>query len=210
MIPNCIISYGTTVFLFLHALLLLSPWQPLTALKGLFARACTGCAAFVQVTLMEWKSSGPDSGPLSEDFLVFFVRWAADPLTAIYPVTGVLTAGLYWWLGDVASRSFRLIALLRRYGLPNVSIFRSQAGFHCRSGIPTWQSWPIGRHPSRGNPRRRRLSCARYSPRRSATRNSARITNPSAGQRPKRSPRLPLPNRLLNRTSRYRPISPEK
>jgi hypothetical protein len=42
---------------------------------------------------MEWKSSGPDSGPPSENFLVFFARWAADPLTAIYPVAGPLTAG---------------------------------------------------------------------------------------------------------------------
>jgi hypothetical protein len=48
---------------------------------------------FVPVTLMVWKSSGRDSGPPSESFLVFFVRWAADPLAAIYPVAGQLTAG---------------------------------------------------------------------------------------------------------------------
>jgi hypothetical protein len=73
---------------------------------------------FVPVTLMEWKSSGPDSGPPSENFLVFFARWAADPLTAIYLVAGLLTAGFTGgW--ELASQSFRLITLLRRYGLPN-------------------------------------------------------------------------------------------
>ena len=59
-----------------------------------------GAAVFVPVTLMEWKSSGPDSGPpVRELLLVFFLRWAADPLTAIFPVAGLVTAGLYWWLG---------------------------------------------------------------------------------------------------------------
>lgn len=99
MIPSFIISYGTTVCLFLPALFLLSLWRSLTALRVCTLGLVLGAAVFVPVTLMEWKSSGPDSGPPSENFLVFFVRWAADPLTAIYPVAGLLTAGLYWWLG---------------------------------------------------------------------------------------------------------------
>jgi hypothetical protein len=56
-------------------------------------------AVFVPLTWMEWKSSGADSGPPTESFLTFFVRWTADPLTAIYPLAGLTTAGLYWWLG---------------------------------------------------------------------------------------------------------------
>ena len=44
--------------------------------------------------LMAWKSSGPDSGPPTENILVFFVRWAADPFTAIFPLAGLMTAGL--------------------------------------------------------------------------------------------------------------------
>ena len=99
MIPSCIISYGTTVFVFLPALFLLSLWRPLTALRVCTLGLVLGAAVFVPVTLMEWKSSGADSGPPSENFLVFFVRWAADPLTVLYPVAGLLTAGLYWWLG---------------------------------------------------------------------------------------------------------------
>ena len=57
-----------------------------------------GALVFAPLTWLEWKSSGPDSGPPTENFLVFFVRWAADPLTAVFPLAGLITAGLYWWL----------------------------------------------------------------------------------------------------------------
>jgi hypothetical protein len=30
--------------------------------------------------------------------LAFSLRWAADPFTAIYPLAGLMTSGLYWWL----------------------------------------------------------------------------------------------------------------
>jgi hypothetical protein len=99
MIPSCIISYGTTIFLFLPALFLLSQWRPLTALNVCLLGLVLGALVFVPVTAMEWKSSGPDSGPPTENFFVFFVRWAADPFTAVYPVAGLVTAGFYWWLG---------------------------------------------------------------------------------------------------------------
>ncbi len=98
MISSCIISYGTTMFLFLPALFLLSLWRPLTALNVCLLGLVLGAAVFVPVTLMVWKGSGPDSGPPTENFLVFFVRWAADPFTAIFPLAGLVTAGLYWWL----------------------------------------------------------------------------------------------------------------
>ena len=99
MIPSCIISYGTTMFLFLPSLFLLSLLRPLTALNVCLLGLVLGAAVFLPVTLMEWKSSGPGSGPPTENFLVFFGRWAADPLTAVYPLAGLVTAGLYWWLG---------------------------------------------------------------------------------------------------------------
>ena len=98
LIPSCIVSYGTTIFLFLPCLFLLSLWRPLTASRVCVLGLALGAAVFVPVTLMEWKSSGPDSGPPVESFFSFFVRWAADPLTAIYPVAGLITATAYWWL----------------------------------------------------------------------------------------------------------------
>lgn len=104
LIPSCIISYGTTIFLFLPSLFLLSRRRPLTSLNTCLLGLVLGAAVFVPVTLLEWKSSGPDSGPPIESFWTFFVRWAADPLAAIYPVAGVMTAGLYWWLASAAWR----------------------------------------------------------------------------------------------------------
>ena len=99
LVPSCIVSYGTTIFLFLPCLYLLSLWRPMTGFKVCLLGLVLGVAAFVPLTLMAWKGSGPDSGPPTESFLVFFVRWAADPLTTIFPLAGLITAGLYWWLG---------------------------------------------------------------------------------------------------------------
>jgi hypothetical protein len=97
--PACIVSYGTTIFLFLPCLFLLSLWRPMTSFKVCLLGLVLGAAVFVPLTWVEWKSSGPDSGPPTERFFEFFVRWAADPLTTIYPLAGLITAGLYWWLG---------------------------------------------------------------------------------------------------------------
>jgi hypothetical protein len=97
--PGCIVSYGTTIFLFLPCLFLLSLWRPMTSFKACLLGLVLGAVVFVPLTWMDWKSSGSDSGPPTESFLAFFVRWAADPLTAIYPLAGLITAGLYWWLG---------------------------------------------------------------------------------------------------------------
>ena len=96
---GCIVSYGITIFLFLPCLFLLSRWRPMTGVKVCLLGLVLGAAVFVPVTWVEWKSSGPDSGPPTEGFLEFFVRWAADPMTAVLPLAGLITAGLYWWLG---------------------------------------------------------------------------------------------------------------
>jgi len=97
-VPGCVVSYATTVLLFLPALFLVSRWRPMTGLTVCLLGLVLGALVFVPLTLMDWKSSGPDSGPPTESFLVFFERWVADPLTALFPVAGLVTAGLYWWL----------------------------------------------------------------------------------------------------------------
>jgi hypothetical protein len=98
MVPSCVVSYGTTIFLFLPSLYLLSLWRPMTGLKVCLIGLVLGTLVFVPLTLLEWKGSGPDSGPPTESFLTFFLRWTADPLTAMYPLAGLVTSGLYWWL----------------------------------------------------------------------------------------------------------------
>ena len=100
MLVGCIVSYGATIFLLLPSLFLFSLWRPLNGLTVCLLGFALGAATFVPMTLMEWKSSGPDSGPPTEPLFSFFLRWAADPLNAIYPLAGLVTAGLYWWLGS--------------------------------------------------------------------------------------------------------------
>ena len=40
-----------------------------------------------------------DERPILDPVTFDLLRWAADPFTAVYPVAGLVTAGLYWWLG---------------------------------------------------------------------------------------------------------------
>lgn len=98
MVPSCIISYCTTIFLFLPSMYLLSLWRPLTGLKVCLLGLALGTLMFVPLTWIDWTSSGTDSGPPTESFLAFSLRWAADLFTAIYPLAGLMTSGLYWWL----------------------------------------------------------------------------------------------------------------
>jgi len=98
LVPSSFISYGTTVFLFLPCLFVLSLFRPMTGFKVCLLGLVLGALVFVPLTVMDWKGSGPDSGPPEESFISFFLRWVADPLNLIFPVSGAITAGLYWWL----------------------------------------------------------------------------------------------------------------
>jgi len=109
LVPGCIVSYGTTIFLFLPCLYLVTLWRPMTGFKVCLLGLLLGAAAYVPLTLMVWKSSGHDSGPPTESFWAFFVRWVFDPWAAIFPLAGLITAGLYWRLGTWRLR--RSIAL---------------------------------------------------------------------------------------------------
>jgi len=99
LVLSCVVSYGTTIFLFVPSLFLLSLWRPMTGMKVCLLGLVLGAAVYVPLTLMVWKGSGPDSGPPTESFWVFFLRWAADPITPLFPLAGLVTAGSYWWLG---------------------------------------------------------------------------------------------------------------
>jgi len=70
----------------------------MTGLKVCLLGLVLGTLMFVRLIWIDWKSSGPDSGPPTESFVAFFLRWAADPFNAIYPLAGIITSGLYWRL----------------------------------------------------------------------------------------------------------------
>ncbi len=99
LIPACVISYGTTLFLFLPALYLTSLLRRVTGQMACLLGLVLGAAVFVPVTMLAWATSGPDSGPPAENFGAFLVRWATEPFMLFYPFGGLVTAALYWWLG---------------------------------------------------------------------------------------------------------------
>src|SRR5215813_6118191 len=61
LIPGFVISYGTTIFVFLPCLFLLSLWQPVTAFRACLVGLLLGALTFVPLTGLAWASSGHDS-----------------------------------------------------------------------------------------------------------------------------------------------------
>jgi hypothetical protein len=99
LIPACVISYGATLLLFLPTLFLLSFLMPVTRSMVWLLGLVLGAAVFVPVAKLAWATGGPNSGPMEEDFWVFFQGWLTEPFMLFYPLGGLVTAGLYWWLG---------------------------------------------------------------------------------------------------------------
>ncbi|SHJ97814.1 hypothetical protein SAMN05444159_2071 [Bradyrhizobium lablabi] len=97
LVLGCIVSYGSTILLFLPCLFLLSLDYQMTGFKVCLLGLVLGAVEFVSLALIAWGSRGPDL-PI-KNFFVFFLLWAAGPVTALFPLAGLITAGLYWWLG---------------------------------------------------------------------------------------------------------------
>jgi hypothetical protein len=99
LVPACVISYGAMVLLFLPALFLLSLLRPVTGWMACLLGLVIGAAVFVPVARLAWATGGPNSGHMQEDFWDFFAGWLTEPFMLFYPVGGLVTAALYWWLG---------------------------------------------------------------------------------------------------------------
>ncbi|WP_159005326.1 hypothetical protein [Bradyrhizobium sp. S69] len=97
LVVGCIVSYGSTILLFLPCLFLLSLEQQMTGFKVCLLGLALGAVEFVSLTLIAWGSRSPDL-PI-KNYFVYLRLWAADPVTALLPLAGLTTAGLYWWLG---------------------------------------------------------------------------------------------------------------
>lgn len=99
LIAGCLVSYSTTIFLFLPCLFLLSSRWEMSSVKVCLLGLLLGTAALGALTLIGWTSSGPDSGPPTESYWWFLLSWLLDPTSVILPLSGVVTATLYWRLG---------------------------------------------------------------------------------------------------------------
>ena len=99
-VPSVIVSYGTTIFLFLPCLYLASKLAPLTLPLTCILGTLLGMVAYLPLVFLAWRTTGPNSGPRDEPLVEFFARWVVDPLNLIFPVAGLMTAAAYWLLAS--------------------------------------------------------------------------------------------------------------
>jgi hypothetical protein len=95
-----IISYAITLLVFLPSLYVLSRIHNMTGITTSILGLLLGMTAYIPWTWIEWQSSGGDSGPPTESYLSFLLRWDFDPLTLIFLPAGLVTAAIYWRLGN--------------------------------------------------------------------------------------------------------------
>jgi hypothetical protein len=91
------LSYGATVGMLLPAVFVAGRLVRLTVMRIGFIGAVLGVVLCVPVTWFTWKSTGPDSGPPTEPYFVWLVRWGVGwcwPCVAGGAVNGLL----YGWL----------------------------------------------------------------------------------------------------------------
>jgi len=97
---SSIVSYGTTLFVFLPCLYFLSKLTslryPLVGLLGIVL----GVATLLPVDWVCYQTSGCDSGPPQGTFYEYLLRSWCDPVDWIFPVSGLITALVYWFLAN--------------------------------------------------------------------------------------------------------------
>jgi hypothetical protein len=98
LVIGSIVSYSVTALVFLPSLFVLSRVRTMTGVTTSLLGLALGMAAYVPWTWIEWKSSGVDSGPPTESYLLFLLRWDFDPLTLVFLPAGLVTAAVYWRL----------------------------------------------------------------------------------------------------------------
>jgi hypothetical protein len=98
LVIGSIVSYSVTAAVFLPSLFVLSRIRTMTGITTSLLGLALGMAAYIPWTWIEWKSSGADSGPPTESYLSFLLRWDFDPLTLVFLPAGLITAGVYWRL----------------------------------------------------------------------------------------------------------------
>jgi len=99
LLVSCVASYSVTIFLFLPSLFVLSLWRTVTLARVCLLGVVLGGVALLFMSGSAWTASGPNSGPPTEGFGAFLRGWLEDPFAVMFPLAGLVTAALYWWLG---------------------------------------------------------------------------------------------------------------
>jgi len=95
---SSMISYGTTIFVFLPCLYLLSKFTTLRYSWGCLLGIVIGVAILLPVDWVCYQTSGMDSGPPQSTFYEYLWRNWWDPVDWVFPVGGLVTALVYWFL----------------------------------------------------------------------------------------------------------------
>ena len=103
-----LVSYSVTIFVFLPSLYVLSRFRTMTGITTSVLGLVLGMTAYLPWTWIEWKSSGPDSGPPTESYLAFVLRWGFDPMSLIFLPAGLITAAVYWRIGHARNGPARI------------------------------------------------------------------------------------------------------
>ena len=91
------ISYGASLFLFLPCLFLVSRFMALKAWMVGAMGTVLGLVIYFPVGWVSYGASGQDSGPPTETFVQYLLR--EGPAEGwLFPVSGLVTALLYWFL----------------------------------------------------------------------------------------------------------------
>jgi len=99
-----VISYGTTIFLFLPCLYLVSKLTPLTArLTGVLGTVLGG-VVYLLITWQSYLESGDNSGPPEGTFREYLWQHLFDFDVLAFLIAGLVTAMLYWFLTNHLSR----------------------------------------------------------------------------------------------------------
>jgi hypothetical protein len=97
---SSVFSYGTTVFLLLPCLFLISRLTPLTARLTCLMGTVLGGMAYLPVAWVMWTTSGVDSGPPPDSFVQNLWRQLFEGFFWAFIVGGLVTAMLYWFLAN--------------------------------------------------------------------------------------------------------------
>jgi hypothetical protein len=93
-----VVSYGATVFLFLPSLFVVSRFTPLTGRLTCLLGAVLATVAYLPVSWECYLTSGADSGPPEGSFGHYLRQCGLGWDFWAFPVAGLATAMLYWFL----------------------------------------------------------------------------------------------------------------
>jgi hypothetical protein len=95
---SSLFSYGAALGVFLPGLYCFSKLTRLQFYKVSLVGFFLGILVYLPMSWIFYCSSGPDSGPPEGTYLAYLVRSWTDAGTWLFPISGLITAVIYWLL----------------------------------------------------------------------------------------------------------------